>query len=210
MKILYNFERDEVTPQLPNEYSRVLDIGCSDGRFAKNLLPNCEYWGIEPYCIACEEASKVAFRVLNGTFDEKYDELPDNYFDLVICNDVIEHMGNHYEFLRKVKLKMTVESHIVGSIPNVRYIGNLYNLLILKDWRYIELGVLDKTHLRFFTKKSIVEMFAEMDYIVESIDGINRVEFNFFSAKSMIKNSIALIMGKDTLFMQFTFRVRFK
>jgi hypothetical protein len=210
MKILYSFERDEVSPQLPKEYSKVLEIGCSDGRFAKNLSPNCEYWGVEPYLIASNEASKVAFKVLNGTFDEKYDELPNNYFDLVICNDVIEHMDKHYEFLSKIKLKMTKKFHLVGSIPNVRYIGNLYNLLVLKDWKYVELGVLDKTHLRFFTKKSIIEMFEDTGYVVESLKGINRIELNFFSPKSLIKNFITLLIGKDSMFTQFSFRISVK
>jgi hypothetical protein len=62
---------------------------------------------------------------------------------------------------------------VVASIPNVRYLENIWNLLILKDWKYTEYGILDRTHLRFFTLQSIRVIFENLGYHIERIEGIN-------------------------------------
>ena len=81
--------------------------------------------------------------------------LPDNNFDVVIFNDVLEHFENPWAVLENVKTKLNASGVVVASIPNVAYITNLVELILKKDWRYKpEGGILDKTHLRFFTKKS--------------------------------------------------------
>jgi 2-polyprenyl-3-methyl-5-hydroxy-6-metoxy-1,4-benzoquinol methylase len=208
--ILYNFQRDEVADQLPKSYSKVLEVGCSTGGFRRSLVNEHEYWGVEPHYEAFGIVKEQAFRALNGTFDEVFDELPNNYFDLVICNDVIEHMDNYLIFLQKLKNKMKTNARIVGSIPNVRYISNLYNLLVLKDWEYEDLGILDKTHLRFFTQKSIRRMFTENGYTIESFKGIHRIEFHVTSIKSLTKNFITCILGPDTKYTNFSFRVKYE
>lgn len=63
---------------------------------------------------------------------------------------------------------------VVCSIPNIRYIVPLKGLLLHKQWKYEADGVLDKTHLRFFTKKSIIDMFTSLDYEIITIEGINK------------------------------------
>ena len=63
--------------------------------------------------------------------------------------------------------------YIVSSIPNVRYIWNLIELIHLKDWHYKDEGLLDITHLRFFTKKSIIRMFNDAGYEIIRVDGVN-------------------------------------
>jgi len=62
---------------------------------------------------------------------------------------------------------------LVGSIPNVRHIRNLYNLLILKDWQYQDRLTLDRTHLRWFTQKSLLRTLAQHDFKVEEFRGID-------------------------------------
>lgn len=82
--------------------------------------------------------------------------LPDQHFDMVICNDVIEHMVDHDHFLEHIKTKMRPGACIVGSIPNVRHLTALFKLLVAKDWPYSASGILDRTHLRFFTENSTI------------------------------------------------------
>ena len=152
--------RSEVAAFLPTQYHKVLEIGCSYGTFRKNLEQPNEYWGIEPNPAVAQEAGQYLDKVLTGLFEEVLDQLPDSYFDLVICNDVIEHMADPDWFLELIKSKMTANASLVGSIPNVRHISNLKALLIQKDWQYEDAGILDRTHLKFFTQKSLKHLFS--------------------------------------------------
>ncbi|OAI01139.1 class I SAM-dependent methyltransferase [Methylomonas methanica] len=216
----FRISRPEIVKFLPSHYKKVLEIGCGEGCFRKNLTDSSEVWGIEP-TIAGNVAARSFFKVLNGFYHDVYNDLPDNYFDLVICNDVIEHMPDHNQFLVSIKNKMTTDGCIVGSIPNVRYIGNLYDFLIKKDWFYDTSGILDYTHLRFFTEKSLQRTFLQNEYLIEDLRGINS-EFKkplpVYSkkhAKDIVKRllllSILLItLGtwKDVQFFQFAFRIK--
>jgi len=117
-------------------------------------------------------------------------------------------MVDHDEFFRTIKQKITEQASLVGSIPNVRYIGNLFELLFLKDWKYKDDGILDRTHLRFFTDRSIKRTFCENGFMIEEYAGINGVEFNVLSLRVMLKNVCVLLFGSDTRYLQFGFRIR--
>lgn len=169
----YHGGRPEVARFLPEAYARILEIGCGDGGFRLLLAGECEYWGVEPEAAAAEKATSHLHQVLQGTFEQVMDRLPETYFDLVICNDVIEHMMDHDVFLREIQKKMTPGGYLVGSIPNVRYYKNLSALLFLKDWKYTAKGILDSTHLRFFTQKSLTRVFKAHGFAVERLEGLN-------------------------------------
>jgi len=203
----YQGYRHEVIKLLPGHYSRVLEIGCGEGGFRTNL-GTCEYWGIEPQSDPAAIARKSLFRVIEGRYQDVYKQLPEGYFDLVICNDVIEHIAEPNGFLVSIKRKMRAGSVLVGSVPNVRFIGNLFELLIMKDWQYKDDGVLDRTHLRFFTEKSLRRLFRDQGFLIEEFVGINSVPAGVFPLRLLIKNLCALILGSDTRFLQFGFRIK--
>lgn len=204
----YEGARKEVARFLPEQYARVLEVGCGEGGFHINLKQGCEHWGVEPVHRAANIARNKLHRVIEASYLEALAQLPDNYFDLVICNDVIEHMVNPDDFFRTIRLKTTENAFLVGSIPNVRYIGNLFELLFLKDWKYKDDGILDRTHLRFFTEKSIQRAFCENGFVIEEYAGINEVEFSLMPLRIMLKNMCILLFGGDTRFLQFGFRIR--
>ena len=170
----YAKERPEVVPFLPTVATRVLEVGCSEGRFRANLPKTSEYRGVELSAEVARVAATVLDAVLVGTYGEVAAELPAHYFDLVICNDVIEHMPDHDAFLEDIKQKMAPGAHLVGSVPNVRYLPNLKQLLVRKEWRYADWGVLDRTHLRFFTRQSWEQTLREHGFVIEAIAGIKR------------------------------------
>jgi len=182
-------------------------MGCGEGGFRMNLGP-CEYWGVEPQPDPAAIARKSLFRVIEGKYQDVHEQLPDGYFDLVICNDVIEHMVEPNEFLVSIKRKMQAGAVLVGSIPNVRFIGNLFELLIMTDWQYKDDGVLDRTHLRFFTEKSLRRLFRDQGFLIEEFGGLNAVPVGIFPLRLFIKNLCALILGSDTRFLQFGFRIK--
>lgn len=204
-----NSPREEMLPFLPSTYQRVLEIGCGEGTFAQNLSGASERWGVEPNPVSAEKAKGALDRVLTGTYDHVCLELPDNYFDLVICNDVIEHMEDHDLFLDSIKTKMREGGYLVASIPNIRYIRVLFELLFKKDWRYRSHGTMDKSHLRFFTKKSLLRTLKEHGYNVRKFGGINRAGRPIYALHKSIPIALILLLTlgyySDTLYVQFGF-----
>jgi 2-polyprenyl-3-methyl-5-hydroxy-6-metoxy-1,4-benzoquinol methylase len=90
---------------LPEIYNKVLEIGCASGGFSKYLSAAQEIWGIEPNETAASCAASKLTKVLCGKYDQIESALPDRYFDLVVCNDVIEHMVDHHAFFQDIRKK---------------------------------------------------------------------------------------------------------
>jgi 2-polyprenyl-3-methyl-5-hydroxy-6-metoxy-1,4-benzoquinol methylase len=206
MDTYYKNSRKEMMQFIPEHYSRVLEIGCGAGSFRQNLTKKHEYWGVETVESAAKLATTKLDRVLHGTFLEKSSEIPDHYFDLVVCNDVIEHMVDHDLFLRMIRSKISDQGCLVVSAPNVRYIACLFELLVKKDWKYRDEGVLDRTHLRFFTQKSLIRALEGNGFYIENIKGINTVLSNIPVLRKVFIRLTSLILGKDILYLQFGLR----
>ena len=212
-----NQSRKEIIQFLPQEISMILEIGCGEGSFSKNIKCSGEKWGIEPNSNAANIAENVFTKVLVGTFDTTKTNLPKDHFDLVICNDVIEHMEDHEKFLKEIREYMTEDAVLVGSIPNARYYKNLFHFLLVKDWEYTDLGTLDRTHLRFFTEKSLRRSLDEAEFEIEKFQGINGyIGFGLSKWKLaylvfyVISRAISLGGARDIGHLQFGFRARLR
>src|SRR5471030_449543 len=97
----YALARPEMRAFLPTRRARLLDVGCGNGMFAASLDGVQETWGIEP-TEAAEAAATRLHHVIRGTFDAARPHLPLQYFDVIVCNDVIEHMPDHDAFLSRI------------------------------------------------------------------------------------------------------------
>src|SRR5262249_29567945 len=115
-------------------------------------------------------------KVITGNFGEDLD-VGDEAFDCIVFNDVLEHMIDPYSALGYARKLLAPGGCVVASIPNVRYFDNVWNLVIEGSWEYKDIGVLDRTHLRFFTKSSIKSMFVDLGYKIETIKGINSLDW---------------------------------
>ena len=211
----YNQSRPEMIRILPEKRQKILEIGCSEGLFSESITDATEKWGVEPSQTAAIIAKSRLTCVINKSFDDAKADLPLKYFDLVICNDVIEHMTDHDEFLSEIKNHIAPGGVIVGSIPNVRFYRNLFNLLFVKDWEYMDSGILDRTHFRFFTEKSLRRSLSSAGFVVEDLRGVNGgLDFGWSKWKlaysAFATLSIALSLGyfSDIKHMQFAFRAR--
>jgi len=206
--VYYKNNRKEMIPLLPRQYSKVLEIGCGEGNFRENLKLAHEFWGVEPNELSAIKAEKKMDKVLIGLYEDVCNEIPDNYFDLVVCNDVIEHMVDHDEFFQSIKNKIKVKGVLIASIPNVRYIKNLNELLVKKDWEYKSDGILDWTHLRFFTEKSLKRTISDNGFITEDFIGLNPYKRKGFGIRRFLYNVAIFWLGSDLRFMQFGVRIR--
>jgi 2-polyprenyl-3-methyl-5-hydroxy-6-metoxy-1,4-benzoquinol methylase len=166
--------RPEMLRFIPANCRRLLDVGCGAGTFGESLKRrgNIEVWGVELLRSAAARAVSKLDRLIEGPFGPET-ELPAGTFDCIVFADVLEHMPAPEQALRYAKGLLAPGGTVVASIPNIRQLPVLWQLVMHGRWEYSESGLLDKTHLRFFTRSSIVKMFLDEGYIVENICGIN-------------------------------------
>jgi 2-polyprenyl-3-methyl-5-hydroxy-6-metoxy-1,4-benzoquinol methylase len=172
----YGHARADMLIHIPQSVKTVLEIGCGKGEFSRSIQAKCsaEIWGVELNNAAAELANQHLHTVFCGPIEQHLDALPDNYFDCLCMNDVIEHLVDPWQVLQSLRTKLKPNGIIVASIPNVRHYKNLSSLLLNADWQYADSGTLDRTHLRFFTHKSMQRLFNEAGYRVVTIQGVRR------------------------------------
>jgi len=201
-------ERDEMIPFIPFECNKILDIGCSEGIFGQLLKKDqtVEVWGVEIDEAAASSAREKLDVVIQGDFLEKVDQLPKNHFNCVVLNDALEHFTDPWNLLTAIKPLLSPGGYIVSSIPNVRYIGNLFEILVKKDWEYKSHGILDRTHFRFFTEKSIIRLFESSGFSIDRIEGINPTR----SIKVRLFSWLSFGFFKDIKYLEFAVVARLK
>lgn len=196
----YGRQRSEMLPYVPAGARRIFEAGCGAGQFAAQLrTPQRELWGVELDPESASAARKVLDKVFCGDIDSLLAELPAHYFDCIIFNDVLEHLVDPFDLLRNLHAHLAPGGVVVASIPNVRYFFNLRELLLERQWRYRDYGILDRTHLRFFTRYSIEDMFRDAGYTLRRIEGIN----GFKSWKFSLLNALSLGHVADMRYEQF-------
>lgn len=211
-EIYHSHPRPEMLDFVPDFTGKILEIGCGSGAFAEifiNKFGACDYTGLELVPEAAKEASKKIPNTLIGDFFDLSKMLDDESFDLIIGNDVFEHFPDHDELLNVIKKKLRKGGHLVASIPNVRHVSNLHELLFLKDWSYKNAGLLDRTHLRFFTEKSIKRWLESGGFEIVKMKGINRCKIFSSKSEEWQQKFLENILGEDTRYLQFGVSARF-
>lgn len=167
-------ERPDVVSVLPPGIDRLLDVGCSRGGFASSVRKAGaarNIWGIESDPRVAQEARHRFDTFVSGTYPH---DLPEGAtFDCVAFNDVLEHLEDPWGVLRSTRDRLTNRGVIVASIPNIRFIPVVLRLALSGDFTYTDTGVMDRTHLRFFTRKTMMAMFEDTGYRVISVTPSN-------------------------------------
>jgi len=197
----YGMARHEVASFIPQNIGTILDIGCGEGFFLKLVKEQtgAETWGIEMINEVADKAKMNADNILKGKVEDVLNLIPNDHFDCITFNDVLEHLLEPTEILKIIKPKLSSKGIIIASIPNVWICSNLYELLIKRDWEYKDFGILDSTHLRFFTKISMKRMFEKAGYKLIEQKGINKV----ISWKFKLFNLLTLGAFNDSKYTQF-------
>lgn len=196
----YSIPRREVVDLIINSNlptGRILEIGCASGATGKLIKEKGsvkEYIGVE----ISEEASVLARQFLDRviTADIEKNDLERDYgiekgsFDLILCLDVLEHLYNPWDVLAGLNEYLKDGGYLIASIPNIQNI-TIINNLINGRWQYEEAGLLDATHLRFFTISGIKSIFEGSGFTIERLDRILNPKPDISKIKE-IDNSIDL------------------
>ncbi|GAA6524403.1 class I SAM-dependent methyltransferase [Intrasporangium sp. DVR] len=169
--------RPEVRPLIPSGVTSALDVGCGRGGFGRTLRDllgeHARIVGID----AVEENVRQA-RVGHG-FDEVVlgyfpDAMtpPSERYDLIIFLDVLEHVLDPWNVLRAARDHLNPGGRVVAAIPSIQ-MWKVLRGLIKGRWDYTEMGTLDRTHVRFFTKATMIELFEGAGFQVDECRGVN-------------------------------------
>jgi O-antigen biosynthesis protein len=146
---------------------RVLDVGCSSGYLGEHLRQRGHrVWGIEPSSQAAEAARAVLNGVFTGTLDAYLQEYPGpGNFDVAIFADVLEHIAEPAELLRRSARLLAQDGCIAVSVPNIAH-GAIRGMLLEGRWAYQDLGILDRTHLRFYSRAGFIDLLDDASYAI--------------------------------------------
>lgn len=165
----YQYDRPELVAEIPADVDRLLDIGCGSGAMSSVIKRDKdvrEIWGVEIVPEIIEQARKnPAFdRVLAGSIEQLVHELPRDYFNVIIAGDVLEHLVDPWTTLAELRKALKSDGLIISSMPNIRNLSFIMKLLFTGRFQYRDSGVLDRTHLRFFGRKDIFDLFSEAGF----------------------------------------------
>mgnify|MGYP006414278653 FL=1 len=166
----YKHVRDDVLSLVPKSATDILEIGCAAGMTGRELKKNADIYfaGVEIDHKASLEAKKVLDYVIEGNIETLDLPFEEQRFDCILFADVLEHLIDPLTVLKKIRKFLKVNGTIIASIPNVQYLG-VVNQLVEGNWTYQDEGILDRTHLRFFTYREIIKLFDEAGYKISTV-----------------------------------------
>ena len=149
---------------------RVLEIGCACGATLREIgaqNPSARLYGVELNEKAAEIAAPYA-TILSMDVERLDPSQVVERFDYIVMGDVIEHLQNPWKAIENMRELLAPGGEVIASIPNVAHISTFYGLLSGR-WTYEDMGILDRTHFRFFTKKEIMKLFQEAQFDIQDM-----------------------------------------
>lgn len=181
-------------PVSPN--ARLLEIGCGTGDTAHyGLTTNKCGWcaGVELCEEPGNEAKKKLDQVIIGNIEELDLPFKEEQFDILILSEILEHLYNPRNVLRKLNRFLRPGAHVVAGTPNVAY-WRIVSMILRGNWSYSDCGIMDDTHIRWFTPLSLKELFESTGYTVTSVEPARPLEW-----KAKITGLLMLGMGNHLL-----------
>ncbi len=165
--------RKDIFSMLPEKVTTALEIGCGNGATLRMLQQSGRIErsiGIELHAAMAREAGKYLDEVFLGEAEEQIDKVQNGQIDLMLCLDVLEHMEDPWAFLAKAAPKIKKGGNLIASIPNMRTAVVISKLLFRGKFEYHNgAGIMDRTHLRYFTRSSALALMNQKPFEVEKV-----------------------------------------
>jgi 2-polyprenyl-3-methyl-5-hydroxy-6-metoxy-1,4-benzoquinol methylase len=163
----YANQRLDLVAALPRPLGRTLDVGCGEGNVARALRDAGADFiaGIELDPAAAAHAREALDAVAVGRVEDTLDELPGPW-DTVCCYDVLEHLADPYTVLERLRARSAPGARLHVSVPNARHVSLFVDLFVRGSFGYTEWGHRDSTHLRWFTRRDIVDALEDAGWQV--------------------------------------------
>ena len=167
-------EEETIILDFMKDNSRVLEFGCNAGKLSKELKKqkNSFIVGVDIDQRISETAKSNMDKFIQGNIEndvilsECYNQ---GKFDYILLLHVIEHLVDPWIFLKKIKNLLNRNGKIICSTPNIANWNSRALLFFKGRWDYQEIGVMDITHLRFFTPKTLIYAFIQANFQVEKL-----------------------------------------
>jgi 2-polyprenyl-3-methyl-5-hydroxy-6-metoxy-1,4-benzoquinol methylase len=158
---------------IPENLSCIIEIGSGSGALAnaiKHRSPDTQYIGVEIVNEYATLSKRYCDKVLINNIEQPILEqinLLQNA-SAIVFSDVLEHLYNPWHTLQSLRTHIPNDCSIYASIPNIQHWSVIFGL-ISGNFIYTDSGLLDRTHLRFFTKSTIISLFTQSGFEVSSI-----------------------------------------
>ncbi|SNS57680.1 MULTISPECIES: bifunctional 2-polyprenyl-6-hydroxyphenol methylase/3-demethylubiquinol 3-O-methyltransferase UbiG [unclassified Azospirillum] len=161
---------------IPSGLSRVVEVGCSSGALAaayRATNPGVHYVGVEIDAQYAAAAAAHCSEILVGDIEQMDLAMVPAFqgAQAWIFGDVLEHLRNPWEVLTRIRAILPPGGYLIICIPNVQH-WSVQIMLATGQFRYVESGLLDRTHLRWFTRVTMLEMLFTTGYRVEQAKGV--------------------------------------
>lgn len=170
--------RPDFIVELPvNPQARILEIGCAEGATGDLALRErkCgEYCGVELLPVPASKAKERLTEVVVGNIELIELTWPVDSFDALILSEVLEHLVDPWAVLKKLRPFLKPGARVFASSPNISN-HRVIRMLMAGNWTLTDMGVMDKTHLRWFTPKSYAALFESCGYVVDSVGQIGNL-----------------------------------
>lgn len=193
--------RREIEPLLRTDKDatcKALEIGCAQGHTLEWLKRSghCAWVaGVEPYAERHPDNTAIdSFERLD--IETALPDIPQASLDMILCLDVLEHLNNPWETMRRLSTLLKPGGRWIISVPNVRNYRILMDLAFRGRFRYTDAGILDRTHLRFFTRESLVDMVEATGSRVESLIG---ADTSRWQKRLLVKFGLGDLLAKQFL-----------
>ena len=167
--------------QLVESAKNVLDVGCATGKLLEKLRDEkgCYTVGIEMDGVLAGQARQRCHQLIIGNVETLDLPFQAKQFDVIVFADVVEHLRNPEDVLRKLQTYLEDDGSVVISIPNIAFVTARLNLLFGR-FDYTEYGIMDRGHLHFFTLETARKLITSCGFRIVLVEGYNQVRDRYF------------------------------
>lgn len=194
-----------VAEKIPLHPGRLLDIGCAEGGLGEQIIREKQpqaYEGIELLPSVAEKAKAHLSHVYVGQAEQIVVDLPSASYDWIIMADSLEHMVDPWEMMEQVKRLLKTDGRLLLSLPNVRNLNVMLDLLLRGRWAYRPWGILDQGHLRFFTRSSLQDLLTGCGYRIISCTSNPRNRWKKIPGR-LVSRLLSWLIGQPSAYEEF-------